>query len=68
MSDIAELFARDPLELTKADIGEIVSYYRTARAAFNLGEKSAGSTKKMKAGPKEPTEVKDLKDLLGDLM
>ena len=49
MSDIAELFARDPLELSKQDLGEIVTYYRQKRAQFNLGDKTAGSTKKMKA-------------------
>ena len=48
MSDIAELFARDPLELSKQDIGEIVNYYRQKRAQFNLGDKTAGNTKKMK--------------------
>jgi hypothetical protein len=48
VSDIGELFARDPLELSKENIGEIIKYYREKRAQFNLGDKTAGSTKKMK--------------------
>lgn len=66
MSDISRLFAEDPLKLTKADIGEIIARYRAARAQFNLGEKSAGSTKKMKKD--EPKiDAKGLDDILKDL-
>lgn len=61
MSDIAELFSRDPLKLTKEDIGEIISYYRQKRAQFNLGDKTAGSTKKMKtADPKVKQSAEEL--------
>lgn len=73
MSDIAELFTRDPLSLTKDNIDTIISEYRKARANFNLGEKSAGSVKKMTAKAKTVTEIgapkvkKNLKDLLGDI-
>lgn len=52
MSDMAELFARDPLNHTRESIDAIIAYYREARKNFILGEKSAGSTKKMKAAPK----------------
>ena len=56
MSDIAKLFAEDPLKLTRADISEIITYYRGVRHQFIAGEKSAGSTKKMakaaEPGPK----------------
>lgn len=45
MSDIQELFARDPLELTREDLREIVEKFRQSRAQFNLGHKAAGSTK-----------------------
>ena len=68
MSDMAELFARDPLKHTRESIEEIITYYRGARAAFNLGEKSAGSTKKAKAAPLpkgEKLEKLDLDELLG---
>lgn len=60
MSDIATLFARDPLLLSREDIAAIIAHYRQARAQFNLGEKQAG---KKPAGPK--VERLDLKDLLG---
>lgn len=67
MSDMAELFSRDPLKHTRESIDEIITYYRGARANFILGEKSAGSTKKAKAvAPKgEKLGSLDLDDLLG---
>lgn len=68
MTDMTELFARDPLKHTRESIDEIIAYYRQARANFNLGEKSAGSTKKAKASalPKgEKLGSLDLDDLLG---
>lgn len=45
MTDITELFARDPLDLSKQDIEVIVARFRESRHAFNLGNKRAGSTK-----------------------
>ena len=45
MTDITELFARDPLSLSKQDIGIIVTKFRESRKAFNLGNVRAGSTK-----------------------
>lgn len=42
---LLELFARDPLELTKSDLTTIITKMRESRKAFNLGNKSAGSTK-----------------------
>lgn len=66
MSDLSDLFARDPLSLTTTDIDTIITRYREARAQFNLGEKSAGSTKKM-AKAKAPKETQiDLDELLND--
>ena len=69
MSEISELFQRDPLGLTKDGISAIAAYYRDARAKFNLGEKSAGSTKKMAKGGAEGPKIdaKGLDDLLNDL-
>lgn len=70
MSDMAELFARDPLKHTRESINEIIVYYRGARAAFNQGEKSAGSTKKAKAsaGPKGPKlDAIDLDALMNEV-
>lgn len=61
MSDIAALFQRDPLDLSKQDIDDIVKYYREKRAQFNLGDKTAGSTKKMKVdSPKVKIDAMDL--------
>ena len=67
MTDIARLFAEDPLNLTKDNIDEIIAYYRTARVNFNNGEKAAGSTKKLKAAsePKAKVTSLDLDKLLG---
>jgi hypothetical protein len=45
MADVAELFARDPLSLTEADLTTIVEEMRKSRHAFNLGNVKAGSTK-----------------------
>lgn len=45
MSDLAELFARDPLKLTNPDITLIIEEMRKSRHAFNAGNAKAGSTK-----------------------
>ena len=45
MTDLAALFARDPLSLTQADISTIVDEMRKSRHAFNAGNMKAGSTK-----------------------
>lgn len=43
--DLQELFSRDPLQLTKADISTIVEEMRRSRHQFNLGNMKAGNTK-----------------------
>lgn len=45
MSDIAQLFATDPLKLTRDDISSIIKEFRAKRSAFNVGNMKAGSTK-----------------------
>lgn len=45
MADIAELFARDPLELGEQDIDLIIGKFREMRGQYNLGSAMAGSTK-----------------------
>lgn len=45
MSDLATLFARDPLQLTSEDIRSIIEEMRKSRHAFNAGNMKAGSTK-----------------------
>lgn len=43
---ISDLFARDPLSLTKVDIDLIIDYYRTKRQQSIAGVKDAGSVKR----------------------
>lgn len=64
MTDINELFQRDPLNYTKesGELREIVAYFCTRRAQFNLGNLKAGSTKPLNEKQKE---VLSLKDKLG---
>lgn len=45
MNDLATLFSRDPLLLTKDDLTLIVEEMRKSRHAFSLGNVRAGSTK-----------------------
>lgn len=71
MSDetTAELFAKDPLSLTKSDITEIISYYRANREKFIASGQSGvrGGTKpvtkpvKSKSGPLPDLDLGDLK-------
>jgi hypothetical protein len=61
VSDLATLFARNPLELTRTDIDTIVAEMRKSRHAFNLGNMKAGSTKPL--SPKQK-ELKSLGDSL----
>lgn len=68
MSDIQSLFQKDPLGLTKEDLREICEYYREKFKAFQLGDKTAGATKKMKNGETKPKLSKEeLDSLLNDL-
>lgn len=64
MSDIGELFLRDPEKLTKEDRAAIIAKYREARNMFVLGVQSAGNPKKIKA---EVPKIKDLDIDLSDL-
>lgn len=47
MSDISELFGRDPLSYTRegGEVRKIVEHFRKARGQFNLGNMKAGATK-----------------------
>jgi hypothetical protein len=63
MSDIAELFARDPNQCSDADIKAIIEDFRAKRAQFNLGNMMAGSTKPKASKAKEPSVKLDLGDL-----
>ena len=57
-SELAELFERDPQQMSQQDIATIVKRMRENRAQFELGLKApVGERKRAKAGP----------DLLKDL-
>ena len=43
MTSLSEIFARDPLDLTKDDIQLVVQKLRDSRHRFNAGDKSAGT-------------------------
>jgi hypothetical protein len=67
VTDINELFKRDPLQLSRTeDIPQIVAYYREKLQQFQLGDKSAGSTKKMKNNGPKPTI--NLDDILSEIL
>lgn len=67
MSDIQALFDKDPLSMTRDDLKEMAAYYRDRRNAFNLGDKQAGSTKKLKSSTTPSPKISNLDELLGDL-
>jgi len=48
MSDLSDLFARDPLSLTTEDISTIVARMREAQAQFELGIKAPVAERKTK--------------------
>lgn len=48
MSELSELFERDPLKLTRTDISKIISKYREDRQRFLLGEKRPRAESKPK--------------------
>jgi len=59
VSDLSELFDRDPVLLTDQDIVEIIKRQREARAQFELGAKAPSPAK-----PKKSTKTENLlKDL-----
>lgn len=62
MSVIADLFAKDPLLLTKEDRTEIIAFYRENRDKYVAGQKQEKQ-------PKAPKATKGAGDLsaLGDL-
>lgn len=65
MSDtLAEIFAKDPLALSSADIETIVSRMREARAQFELGAKTKVAERNTPA-KRAKKEKEDLLGLLG---
>jgi hypothetical protein len=67
MSDLAELFARDPLEYSQQDLSDIIRVMREKRKQFNLGNAKAGSTKPLTPKAKESLAIADKLGLKLDL-
>lgn len=61
MTDLAELFSRDPNQLTKTDVTELIDFYRTTRSNFNL----TGTARPAKSA--EPKKAVSLSNLELDL-
>lgn len=62
-TDIAELFARDPLELSKQDLTRLVTKFREMRGQYVLGNAMAGSTKPKSAKAKATMDLASKLDL-----
>ena len=62
MSDTSELFARNPLKLTREDIGQLINELQKARVQFNLGAKTEPKPKAAKVA-KTPLGQIDLSEL-----
>lgn len=56
-TDLAELFARDPLSLEKKDIAAIVEALRQRRGQYALGAQKAGNMKQPSAKAKAAAEL-----------
>lgn len=73
MSELSELFARDPLGLSEQNITDIVARMREAQAQYELGVRAVVAPKPPKAAKSAKTQelLKDLglsaDDVLGDL-
>ena len=63
MSDLTELFARDPLKYSKQDVQQIIAVYREKRKQFNAGGTLAGKAKPVSAKTKALTDVIKSDDL-----
>jgi len=57
MSEISELFARNPLKLHPQDITKIVTHLREQRKRFVAGNKTAGSMKPKSAAQKKQADA-----------
>jgi hypothetical protein len=69
-TDIAELFARDPLDLTDRNLDTMIGKFREMRGQYFLGNAMAGSTKPKTEKQKQALDLAsklDIGDILGDL-
>ena len=67
MADLSELFARDPLDLTKPDISLIIEEMRKRRGQFVLGNMKAGSSKPLTEKAKSANSLAEKLGLKLDL-
>ena len=65
MSELSELFARDPLGLTDPDIAKIVAKMREHQAQYELGIKAPPVGERKKAPGKAATAAQGLLKELG---
>jgi hypothetical protein len=65
VSDLGELFARDPRNLSNPDIAVIVRRMREAQAQFELGIKMPVAERPKKNKTKSEDFSKDIEALLG---
>lgn len=63
MSDLTELFSRDPLKYSKQDIQQIIAAYREKRKQFNAGGTLAGKASVVKPKTKALLDVVKSGDL-----
>jgi len=66
MTDLADIFARDPLGYTKegGELRIIIEEMRKRRGQFNLGNMKAGSMKPVSA---EKKQILSIADKIGDM-
>lgn len=57
MSELAEIFAKDPQEYSKQDLREVIAAMREARVSFNKGNMKAGNTKPRTEKQKQHAEL-----------
>lgn len=64
MSELSDLFDKDPLSHTDADLEVIIKGFRDMRSKFNLGDTRAGTVKAKKPKALEGMDDGDLAALL----
>ena len=67
MTDLATLFAMNPLDLTREDLTAVVTKFRESRGQFTLGSKTAGSTKPPTAKQAQTNDLLKKLDISIDL-
>lgn len=63
MTDLSQLFARNPLDLTKSDITALVEAFRKSRHQFSLGNATAGRTKPLSEKQQRLATLSDKLDI-----